>query len=108
MQAINAHISTATFATSIDTPGPQNSTRLATFTPCLQGYTSARLPVKHPEEAVVRPCHDHTEERRGEERRGEETLQVVKVWFMALERTVDIVLSRVPRLSWLVRLPFRL
>lgn len=37
-----------------------------------------------------------------------QTLQVVKVRLMALERTVDIVLPRVPRLRPLIRVVFRL
>ena len=65
VQAINAHVSTATLTTSVHSPGPQHSPRLAAFPPCLQGYASPRLPVKHPEEAVVCPCHDDAE--RGEE-----------------------------------------
>lgn len=37
-----------------------------------------------------------------------QTLQVVKVWLVTLERAVDIVLPGVPRLPRLLRLPFRL
>lgn len=66
VQAINAHISATTLTTSIHTPGPQHSPGLTAFSPGLQGYASPRLPVKHPEEAVVRSCHDHAGERRGE------------------------------------------
>lgn len=36
------------------------------------------------------------------------TLQVVKIWFVALERAVDIVLPRVPSLPCLLWFPFRL
>lgn len=63
VQAINAHISTATLTASIHSPGPQHGPRLATFSPSLQGHAPPCLPVKHPEEAVVSPCHDDAEER---------------------------------------------
>ena len=65
VQAVDAHVSTATLTTGVHSPGPQHSPRLAAFPPRLQGYASACLPVKHPEEAVVCPCHDDAE--RGEE-----------------------------------------
>lgn len=65
VQAIDAHISAATLAAGIHPAGPQHGPRLAAFSPGLQGYASSRLPVEHPEEAVVRPCHDDAEEKRG-------------------------------------------
>lgn len=60
VQAVNAHIAAATLAPRVHPPGPQHSPRLAALPPGLQGHASARFPVEHPEEAVVRPRHDHT------------------------------------------------
>lgn len=63
VQAVNAHISTATLTASIHSPGPQHCPRLAALSPSLKCYASPCLPVKHPEETVVRTGHDDTEER---------------------------------------------
>lgn len=62
VQAIDAHVSTATLTASIHATGPQHSPRLAALPPGFQGDASPSLPIKHPEEAVVRPCHDHADE----------------------------------------------
>lgn len=61
VQAVDAHVSTATLAASVHPPGPQHGPGLAALPPSLQRYASARLPVKHPEEAVVGPGHDDAE-----------------------------------------------
>lgn len=66
VQAVDAHISTATLATSVHPPGPQYGPWLATLSPSLQRYASTRLPVKHPEEAVVGAGHDDTGDRQRE------------------------------------------
>lgn len=64
VQTIHSNVSAAPLAASVNSPGPQHSPRLAAFPPGLQGHSSARLPVEHPEEAVVRPSHDDAEEWR--------------------------------------------
>lgn len=58
VQAVNAHVSAATLTASVHPPGAQHGPGLATLSPGLQRYASPRLPVKHPEEAIVRPGHD--------------------------------------------------
>lgn len=63
VQTIHANVSAAALTTGVNSPGPQHSPRLAAFSPSLQGHTTASLPVKHAEEAVVCPCHDDAEER---------------------------------------------
>lgn len=64
VQTIHADVSAAPLAAGVNPPGPQHSPRLAALPPGLQGHSSARLPVEHPEEAVVRPSHDDAEGRR--------------------------------------------
>lgn len=63
VQTIHADVSAAALTAGVNSPGPQHSPRLAAFSPSLQGHTTASLPVKHAEEAVVCPCHDDAEER---------------------------------------------
>lgn len=70
VQAIDAHIAPATFTASVHTAGSQYSPGLAALSPGLQGYASACLPVEHPEEAVVRPCHNHAGSWRKGEAKG--------------------------------------
>lgn len=64
VQAVDAHIPAAPLAAVVHAAGPQHGPGLAALSPGLQGHASARLPVEHPEEAVVRPRHDHAGERR--------------------------------------------
>lgn len=60
VQAVNPDVATAPLAPCVHPPGPQHCPRLAALPPGLQGHASTSLPVKHPEEAIVRPRHDHT------------------------------------------------
>lgn len=69
VQAIDAHVAPAAFAAGVDAAGSQDSPRLAALSPRLQGHASAGLPVEHPEEAVVRPRHNHAASwRKGEQK----------------------------------------
>lgn len=65
VQAVHAHVASTTFTTGIHAPSPQHSPRLAALPPGLQRHTSPRLPIEHPEEAVVGTRHDHA---RGSEK----------------------------------------
>lgn len=64
VQTVHADVSAAPLAAGVNPAGPQHGPGLAALPPGLQGHPSARLPVKHPEEAVVRPGHDDAEGRR--------------------------------------------
>lgn len=62
VQTVNSYVSAPPLAACIHPTCPQHSSGLAAFPPCFQGHAAACLPVEHPEETVVRSCHDDTGE----------------------------------------------
>lgn len=60
VQAVHADVILASFPALADAPRLEHGPGLTALPGRLQGHVTVGVPVKHPEEIVVGPSHDHT------------------------------------------------